>query len=106
MSWLRLDAVWREQAEALAAQNERRRQFEKVARNAERASTERVLLTLDVLIDAIGKRVDDGAGWDLLKRRQYAEHLVQPYCECEVDSGWRDDPGRWELCPHAIDEGF
>lgn len=83
MSWLQLDA-----------------------RSAERASAERVPLTLNALIDAIGKRVDDGAGWDLLKRQQYAEHLVQSWCSCEAYRGCRDGDGGWGLCQHARDEGF
>lgn len=105
-SWVRLDAKWREEMRIRAERHERARLAEKIARGVERTSAPRVPLTLDALIDAIGTRVDDGCGWDLLKRQQYAEHLVQPWCTCEVDNGWRDDAGGWELCPHAVDEGF
>lgn len=104
--WGVQDAAWQLRVRTAAAAYERQRLADKLAREAERANTPRVPLTLDVLIDAIGKRVVDGAGWDLLKRQQYAEHLVQNYCTCEVDNGWRDEPGVWELCPHAKDEGF
>jgi hypothetical protein len=105
-SWFRLDAKWREEARTAAAARDRQLLAEKVARGVERTSAPRVPLTMDALIGAIGKRVDDGGGWDLLKRQQYAEHLVQPWCSCEVDNGWRDDAGGWELCRHAVDEGF
>ena len=104
--WGVQDAAWQLHQRAVGEYLRRQQLAEKAARSDERATAPRVPLTLDALIDAIGKRVDDGAGWDLLKRQQYAEHLVQSWCTCEVDKGWRDDTGGWELCPHAKDEGF
>lgn len=32
--------------------------------------------------------------------REYAEHLVQPYCYCE------DGMDGWDYCQHARDEGL
>lgn len=61
---------------------------QKQARAEERATSERKPLNLDALIDKMG--------WT----REYAEHLVQPYCYCE--SG-RDG---WEYCSYAYDEGL
>lgn len=58
-------------------------------RAAVRASTEVVPLTLETLMES--------RGWD----RKYAEHLVQPYCECEPDR-----EGGWEFCQHARDLGL
>jgi hypothetical protein len=104
--WGVQDQAWQLRVRTAAAAHEREQLAEKVARGVERTSAPRAPLTLDALINAIGKRVDDGYGWDPLKRWQYAEHLVQPWCTCEVDGGWRDDAGGWELCPHAKDEGF
>lgn len=53
-----------------------------------RAATAHVPLTLDALLDKMG--------WS----NEYAEHLVQPYCECE------DGVEGWERCPHAQDLGL
>jgi hypothetical protein len=102
--WGVRDAAWQLRARAYSAQLERQRLAEKIARGVERTSAPRVPLTMDALIDAIGKRVDGGCGWDLLKRQLYAEHLVQPWCSCEPERG--DVSEGWELCPHAKDEGF
>jgi hypothetical protein len=33
--------------------------------------------------------------------REYAEHYVQPYCECDYDSD-----GAWNVCEHARDLGL
>ncbi len=61
-------------------------------RSAEkRAAAEVVPLTLDTLLSRIDKW-----GWS----REYAEHLVQPYCEC-----WDGRDG-WEYCQHARDLGL
>lgn len=51
-----------------------------------RASTPVVALNLDTLIANLG--------WS----REYAEHFVQPYCDCEEDRY-----GGWEYCQHARD---
>lgn len=102
--WQTADQAWQLQQRAVADYLRRQQSAEKAARSDERAAAPRVPLTLDALIDAIGKRVDDGCGWDLLKRQQYAEHLVQPWCVCEPERG--DGSEGWELCPHAKDEGF
>ena len=61
-------------------------------RNAEeRAAAEHVPLTLDTLLARM-----DRWGWT----REYVEHLVQPYCECE------DGMDGWEYCTHARDLGL
>lgn len=57
-------------------------------RAEERAAAEPVPLTLDALLDKMG--------WP----RAYAEHLVQPYCECG------DDIDGWSYCEHARDLGL
>lgn len=54
----------------------------------ERAAAERKPLTVEALLDKMG--------WS----REYAEHLVQPYCECY------DGMDGWEYCSHAYDEGL
>lgn len=53
-----------------------------------RATTAHVPLTLDALLDKMG--------WS----DEYAEHLVQPYCDCE------DGMEGWERCQHAQDLGL
>lgn len=61
-------------------------------RNAEqRQAAEHVPLTLDTLLTRLEKW-----GWS----REYVEHLVQPYCECE------DGRDGWEYCQHARDLGL
>lgn len=55
-------------------------------RASERAAVPRVELTMAALLDKIG--------WS----REYAEHVVQPYCSC-----W-DGMDGWEYCQHARDE--
>jgi hypothetical protein len=58
------------------------------ARAAERAATaDRAPLTIDALVGKLG--------WS----QAYAEHFVQPYCECF------DGMDGWEYCQHARDEG-
>jgi len=73
--------------DATPAQREQWAREAKERAAAERAAAPRVDLTLDGLI----KRM----GWT----REYAEHLVQPYCLCE------DDRDGWYYCQHARDEG-
>ena len=58
------------------------------ARVRERAAADHVPLTLDALLDKMG--------WS----EEYAEHLVQPYCECG------DGMDGWDRCQHARDLGF
>lgn len=58
------------------------------ARVRERAAAEHVPLTLEALLDKMG--------WS----REYAEHLVQPYCECG------DSNDGWDRCQHARDLGL
>lgn len=72
-----------------AAEAARREAAAVVERAAERATTEVVPLTLETLMES--------RGWD----REYAEHLVQPYCECDSDR-----EGGWEFCQHARDLGL
>ncbi len=50
-----------------------------------RSAVESVPLTLDGLLEK------------LRFSREYAEHLMQPYCDC------RDGYDGWERCPHAFD---
>lgn len=57
----------------------------KTRRAAEREGSPHVALTFDALLDKLG--------WSL----QYAEHVVQPCCEC------RDGYDGWERCEHAYD---
>jgi hypothetical protein len=56
-------------------------------RAAERAAATPVELTLDALLDKLG--------WT----REYAEHVVQPYCDCG------DSSDGWDTCQHARDLG-
>lgn len=58
------------------------------ARAAERAAAPAVELTLDTLLTKLG--------WS----RTYAEHVVQPYCDCD------DTRAGWEMCQHARDLGL
>lgn len=60
----------------------------KRARAEERAAAAVVSLSLDALMDRMG--------WS----REYAEHLVQLYCDCDIDR-----EGGWEYCEHARDLG-
>ena len=59
-----------------------------VQRVAEREVAECRPLTLEALLDKLGFT------------REYAEHLVQPYCECY------DGMDGWEYCQQARDEGL
>jgi hypothetical protein len=60
-------------------------------RRDERRAVPHVPITLDALLARV-----DHWGWS----REYVEHLVQPYCECE------DGYDGWEYCSHARDLGF
>ncbi len=60
------------------------------ARAEQRESTATVPLTVDTLAERMG--------WT----REYAEHLVQPYCDCEEESYG----GGWSYCQHARDLGL
>lgn len=53
-----------------------------------RAESPRVELTLDAVLEKLG--------WS----REYAEHFVQPYCDCS------DSHDGWIYCSHAYDEGM
>ncbi|MDG4784351.1 hypothetical protein O7626_00490 [Micromonospora sp. WMMD1102] len=78
-------------ARYLNATPEQRAEWERQAadqRRAEREAATPVALTLDVLLDKLG--------WS----REYAEHVVQPYCRCE------DTRDGWERCQHADDLGL
>ena len=104
-AWFRRDNAWRERMLMRQAAYQRQMRIEREDRASERLSSPRVELALDALIDAIGKRVDGGAEWDRVKRRHYAEHLIQSWCECGPESSDMGDPP-WGLCAHARDEGF
>lgn len=60
----------------------------KQRRTEERAASAHVPLTPEALLEKMG--------WS----RAYAEHLVQPYCDCFAG---RDG---WEYCEHARDLGM
>lgn len=105
-AWFRQDNEWRDQLAKRAAEYERMQRAERDRRAAERSEATRVPLTLEALVDAIAERVVPELSLGPTRRREYAEHLVQSYCECEFDPGWRDDSGVWVLCAHAKDEGF
>ena len=105
-AWFRHDNTWRERVRIQREWFDRQKQIEREARAVERSTADRAELTLNALIDAIGKRVDpDMTGWDGAKRRRYAEHLIQSWCECGPESSDMGDPP-WDLCAHARDEGF
>jgi hypothetical protein len=78
VNWLKA----KPEARARAAEEAR------VRRAEERATAERRPLALDALLEKLGFS------------REYAEHLMQPYCHC--DHGWDG----WDVCPHAYDEGL
>jgi hypothetical protein len=89
-------ATWsREMQEAFyrwaAATPEQRAEWAREAeeqRRQERGQAERVELTLDALLDKLDFT------------REYAEHLVQPYCDCG------DTADGWNRCQHARDLGL
>lgn len=70
--------------EAIAA----RKAEERTGRERERAESEPVPLTLDGLLAK------------LAFSREYAEHLMQPYCRCECGHDG------WHYCEHAEDLGW
>jgi len=61
---------------------------QKRLREADRATAEKMPLTLETLLDKLGFS------------REYAEHLMQPYCDCG------DGSDGWDYCQHAYDLGF
>lgn len=81
-------AAWHRWLTATPEERARWADDQKQQRAAERAAAERVPLTLDVLLAKLGFS------------REYARHLVQPYCYCE------DGMDGWDYCPHARDEGL
>jgi len=105
-AWFRQDSVWRAQMAKRAAEYERMQEKQRASRAAERSEATPIPLTLEALVDVIAERMAPDLSLGPDRRREYAEHLVQSYCECEFDPGWRDDPGGWVLCAHAIDERF
>ncbi len=70
---------------------EQRREWERQAER-ERAEERATALRVELTVDALTNRL----GWS----RAYAEHVVQPYCECY--SGMDG----WEYCQHARDLGL
>jgi hypothetical protein len=80
--FVRWQARWTPEAIA-----ERQRQ-EALARAAERESAPVRELTLNALLDKLGFS------------REYAEHLMQPYCRCECGHDG------WSYCQHAEDLGW
>lgn len=83
-----LNATPEERAERARAWAQREAEATR-ERAEQRASTETIPLT----VEAIMAKMD----WD----REFAEHLVQPYCECHEDS-----EGGWSYCEHARDLGL
>ena len=104
-AWYRHDNAWRERVRIHQEWYERQMKIEREARAVERRTAPRADLTLNTLIDAIGKRVDQGVEWNGAKRRRYAEHLIQPWCTCGPEGSDMGDPP-WGMCAHARDEGF
>lgn len=77
-----------EERAAWAREADRREAEAAQLRAEERATTASAPLTLDALLVKMG--------WS----REYAEHLVQPYCTCG------DDIDGWSYCEHARDLGL
>lgn len=82
------EASQRRWANATPEEREQWRREVRERREAERAESEPVPLTLDALLDK--------QGWT----RAYAEHLLQPYCYCGPGMD-----GGWDYCTHADDVG-
>lgn len=72
--------------QATPAEREQQRQDAATRRAAERAAAPPAALTVDALLDKLG--------WT----REYAQHVVQPYCTCS------DGYDGWDRCQHARDE--
>jgi hypothetical protein len=84
-------SIWAGWERMVSATPEQRAQWaaeQKRDRTNERAAAERKPLTLDALLDKLGFT------------REYAEHLVQPYCDCG------DTADGWDYCQHVRDEGL
>jgi hypothetical protein len=79
-----------EQREEMQREHERWEAERKQERARERDSAGQVPLTVDGLLAKMG--------WT----HAYAEHLVQPYCEC----GPNGVDGEWQRCAHAVDLGI
>lgn len=77
-----------EQRAEWAGEREHREAEAAAERAAQRAAIVPTPLTVEALLAKMG--------WS----REYAEHLVQPYCECG------DDIDGWSYCQHAWDLGF
>lgn len=77
-----------EQRAQWAAESAEREAEARRMRAEERAARDPVPPTLDALLDRMG--------WS----REYAEHLVQPYCDCG------EDIDGWSYCEHARDLGL
>lgn len=99
-------------AEAWRAELERRAQIradaaraEQVERSRLRMRTPRARVDLTPIIKMIGEKIGQ-PDWTYDKQWCYVSHLLQSYCSCGPDTGWRDEPGGWEFCAHAGDEGF
>lgn len=74
--------------DATPAERDRWRAEAERERAEVREATARVPLSVDALLEK------------MLWSSEYAEHLVQPYCECEAG---RDG---WEYCQYALDLGL
>lgn len=83
-----LRADWERWQQATPEQRQQWKREARERRAAERAQHPPVPLTLDALLDTLGYT------------REYATHLVQPYCSCG------DSADGWDLCPHADDLGL
>lgn len=81
-------AAWHQWMTATPEQRAQWAAEQQQKRADERAAAERRPLTLDTLLDKLGFS------------REYAEHLVQPYCYCG------DSADGWDYCAHARDEGL
>jgi hypothetical protein len=84
---LDLQAAWLRMRNATPEQREQWAREAKERAAAERAAAPHVDLTLAGLIEKLG--------WTWA----YAEHFMQPYCDCS------DSRDGWDYCQHARDEG-
>jgi hypothetical protein len=87
---LALQESWRRWEQATPEQREQWQREAAAQRLAERERATHRALDLDSLLDACGLS------------REFAEHLVQPYCNCSPET----DGGGWYRCRHAEDLGI
>lgn len=97
-----------EELERFRAERRRSMEFgERMKARAEQKKAERknrrdaepvVPFTMDAMVNAFERMLSVG----FTVTPEYVQHLLQPYCRCEVEYG----EGGWDLCMHARDLGF